>query len=139
MKTPREILLARHETAEPKLDALREHVLAELRKPRRENSSWRDRCAGSLRSLFHVPRFAWTGLAAAWFVIIALHFATRDSAPGQAVALAQSRPSAETLQAVREQKRLLAELTDRVEKPEGHTPRVVPRRRSERRLEFNLA
>jgi hypothetical protein len=135
MKTPREILLARHQAAEPKLDALREQVLATINEPVREKSSWFERFAEGSRNLIRIPRFAWGGLAAAWLVVIALHFAARDSAPKQSVAFAQNRPAA-TLQAVREQKRLLAELTGLIETPERETPRFLPRPRSERRNEL---
>ena len=135
MKTPREILLARHKVAGPKLDTLREQVLATINEPVRENSSWLERFADHSRNVFRVPRFAWGGLAATWLVIIALHFAARDSAPKQPIALAQNRLPAQTLQAVREQKRLLAELTGLAEMPEAQTPRFVPRPRSERRHE----
>ncbi|HWN96895.1 MAG TPA: hypothetical protein VNT99_17840 [Methylomirabilota bacterium] len=132
MKTPREILLARHQAVQPKLDALRKQVLATLIQPADEQRSLAHSFIESCYNCFRVPRFAWGGFAAAWLVILALHFAARDAAPEQSLALTQARP-AETLQAVREQKRLLAELTGLLETPERETPRFVPRPRSERR------
>jgi hypothetical protein len=136
MKTHREVLLARHQTVEPKLDTLREQVIATLNEPLHEQPSWFERLVDESRNLFRVPRFAWSGLAAAWLVVVALHFAARDSAPRQPVVYAQKQPPAETLQAVREQKRLLAELTGLVEKPESEPPRIVPRPRTERQYEL---
>jgi hypothetical protein len=137
MKTAREALLARHQAVEPELDALRGQVLATLNEPLHERSSWFKRIAQGSRDLIRIPRFAWSGLAAAWLVILGLNFAARDSAPEQTIAARQSRPT-ETLQAVREQKRLLAELTGLVEEPSHETPRFVPRPRSERRHELTL-
>jgi hypothetical protein len=136
MKTPREVLLARHKAAEPKLDALREQVLATINEPVREKTPWFGRLTDCVRNCLRIPRFVWGGLAAAWLIIVALHLAARDSAPKQSVAFAQSRPAAETLQAVREQKRLLAELAGLIEKPESEPPRIVPRPRTERRQEL---
>jgi hypothetical protein len=138
MKTPREVLLTRHKAAEPKLDALRERALATLSGPTEERSAVRQ-FIELCRNCFHVPQFAWGGLAAAWLVIIALNFAARDSASRQPVAFTQNRPPVETLQAVREQKRLLAELTGLGEKPESETRRFVPRPRSEQRHEIIMA
>ena len=138
MKTPRDILLARHRSADPKLDAVRERALATLSEPTEERTPI-PQFIESCRNCFHIPRFAWSGLAAAWLTIIALNFAARDSAPKQPVTFAQKRPPNETLQAVREQKRLLAELTGLGEKRESEIPRFVPRPRSERRREIIMA
>ena len=139
MKTPREILLARHQAAQPRLDALREQTLAAPTGPAQEERSAFRHFMESCRNCFRVPRFAWSGLAAAWLVIIGLHFAARDSAPKRPVAFTQNRQPAETLQAVREQKRLLAELTGLGENFEIETPRFVPRPRSERQHEIIVA
>ena len=40
MKTPREILLARHRAAEPRLDAIRQAVVGELNGQDAEPQSW---------------------------------------------------------------------------------------------------
>lgn len=139
MKTPCEVLLARHQTAEPKLDRLREHVLATLSDSADEKRSAVRRCASFCRTFFRVPRLAWGGLAAAWLLIIALHLAARDTAQKQPPALAQHQRSADTLQAVREQKRLWAELTGFDEGREAAQPRPVPRPRTERKHELSMA
>ena len=138
MKTPREVLLARHKAAERKLDSVRDQVLTTLTTPAEKKRTVAGHFLESCRNCFRVPRFAWGGLAAAWLVIVALNLAARDAAPGQPTAFAQKRQPAETLQAVREQKRLLAELTGLIEKPEIEPPRFVPRPRSERRHEVTM-
>lgn len=80
------------------------------------------------------PRLAWSALAFAWGVIIVLNFATPEtSAPGSALATATPPATPETLQALREQKRLLfTELGGGNLPPDAETPRFIPRPRSER-------
>src|SRR5213593_3004431 len=70
---------------------------------------------------------AWAGLAAAWVLILALNAATRE--PVQ-VATAQSTPPArEVLMALKERRRLLAELAARPVEVEQQKP-LVPGPRS---------
>lgn len=138
MKTPREILLTRHQAVEPKLDALREQALSTLTEPADEKRSLVRQFIEPCRNYFHVPRLAWSGLAAGWLVIIALNVTSRDPAQKQPVALAKHNRSAETLQAVREQKRLWVELTGFGEGRDAELPRFVPRPRSERRHELMM-
>jgi hypothetical protein len=52
----------------------------------------------------------WSPLAAAWLVIFALHHATRDPAP--LVSAQSTPPSPQLVLALREQRRLFAELTE---------------------------
>ena len=156
MKTPREILFARHLPTEPKLDAVRRAALASASgtgalasrseagapacSPASEGAcETRDR-RGRLphylmaaREFFLRPRLAWGALAVAWLVIVALNFATPEtSAPGSALATATSPASPETLQALREQKRLFTELVGGAQAHDAETPRFIPRPRSER-------
>ena len=71
---------------------------------------------------------AWAGLAAAWVLILALNAATRE--PVQ-VATAQSTPPArEVLMALKERRRLLAELAGPPVQVEPQKP-LAPRPRSE--------
>lgn len=71
MKTPREILFARHQAMTPKLDEIRREVAAAI--GGREPSSsfgqtlWRE--------LFWPVRHVWVGLGAAWVVVLALNLA----------------------------------------------------------------
>ena len=80
------------------------------------------------------PRLAWSALAVAWLVIIALNFATPEtSTPGSALATVTPPATPETLQALREQKRLLfTELGGGTLPHDAETPRFIPRPRSER-------
>jgi len=56
-------------------------------------------------------RIAWAGLAGAWLMILAMNFAAQDNSP--ATVQSASLPTPEKLQALKQQKRLLAELVDR--------------------------
>ena len=64
-----------------------------------------------LSTLIRPQRAAWSSLAAVWLVILALNIATRDS--DSAATQTASLPTPETLQALKTQKSLLAELIDR--------------------------
>jgi hypothetical protein len=79
---------------------------------------------------------AWGGLAAAWLVIIALNFASRETATSTAAPPPMAKTSPETLQALREQKRLFAELVGSAAARDADVPRFVPRPRSERKPEL---
>jgi len=157
MKTPREMLLARHQAAQPKLDAVRQRALTALpsdsgagvppalvlwpsrlktHQPGRPVDRWQPRrlphYLEAARELFLRPRLAWSALAVAWLVIIALNFATPEtSAPGSALATATPPASPETLQALREQKRLFTELVGGTLPHDAEPPRFVPRPRGE--------
>jgi len=78
MKTPKEIILESHRAAEPRLDRLREAVLAaELGRP-----ASRPNFAAALAQklwleLIWPSRRAWAGLAAVWVVLAVVHFATQ--------------------------------------------------------------
>jgi hypothetical protein len=129
MKTPREILLARHQAAEPKLDAVRQRTIAGIeREPHERSVPWFQ----SIREFFRVPRVAWGGLAAAWLVIITLNHASRETNSTRTAPSQEAKRSPETLLALREQKRFFAELVGVAsEKLDAEAPRFVPRPRSE--------
>ena len=158
MKTPREILLARHQAAQPKLDEARRAALTSLpsdsgagvppasvlwpsrlknHQPGRPVDRWQPRrlphYLEAAREFLLRPRLAWSALAFAWLVILALNFATPEtSAPGSALATATPPATPETLQALREQKRLFTELVGGTLPHDAETPRFIPRPRSER-------
>ena len=133
MKTPREILLARHQATEAKLAALRRDVLENL-SPKQNRCG--ERVTGfflNCRELFRLPRWAWSGLGAAWLVIVGLNIAARETAATPPVPAIVAKRSSDTLQALSEQKRLFAELVGlRSESADAEAPRFVPRPRSER-------
>jgi hypothetical protein len=84
MKTPRDILLVRHQTAAPKLDAIRREVLAEKVTPARAGGSgalaavWLNWPVVLWRELIWPSRRIWTGLAAIWILIFIFNFSQRD-------------------------------------------------------------
>ena len=88
-----------------------------------------------VRSLLARPqRVAWAGLIAAWIVIGTLHFATRE-APN---IIATNRPAStvtpETLQALKQQRLLFAELVGRTFPNNFERPKITnPGPRSQRR------
>ena len=82
MKTPREILLARHKAVEPKLDDVRQSAVAAVYDRR---SSPSPTVVAILKTLWHelvLPsRRIWTGLATVWILIVIANVAMRDHAP----------------------------------------------------------
>jgi hypothetical protein len=118
MKTPREILFERHQSAQPNLDVLRRKALAEC-----PETTAPPEMSGRPRpwfSLSRVPiklwqeliwpcRRIWGGLAAVWFVLLMLNL-SMDERP--AVAIKTSTLTPEVLMALREQRELLAQLLD---------------------------
>ncbi len=112
MKTPRELLLARHATVQPRLDALRREVVAGyVSTPATDNALAQ---AGFLArlwvELFWSCRRRWLGLAAAWAIVLAFNLAGREASSPPLVSARQTRPGAELRLALGEQRRLLAEL-----------------------------
>jgi hypothetical protein len=138
MKTLREILLNRHEQANVKLDALREHVLAtecarqETRNPELET---RNSLALTLwRELVWPCRRTWAGLAAIWLLLAA--FNLTHSERQQIAAVKSTLPPAEMRLVFQEQQQVLAELlgpTPAAAPPAEPPRRPDPQPRSERR------
>lgn len=140
MKTPREILLARHRAAEPKLDQIRADTLAqlatrpELKRPREQKFEARE-IFPSLRLAFgfvRVLRPNVVGLGGVWLVILLFKLATPASSSGNFVRTPISPLAMQS--ALAEQQRLLAELNEDVEsKIRKATPKTdATRPRSER-------
>lgn len=115
MKTPRELLLARHADARPRLDALRAAVLAELLSPRPSAPS------SSLRvtlweQLVVACRPAWMALGAAWVLILVLN--TTSSATTERPVVATASPRSPEVEAMlTAQRQLWVELTSPTEPP----------------------
>jgi hypothetical protein len=123
MKTPREILLRQHQAASPKLDAIRDEVVAGIaRAPAREPVSWRE-VARSLR--WHLA-----ALGAAWVVVMLLNI---DHSPSTVAMIAPGKiPAPQQIWAsLREHRRLLREYSDA---PAVENV-IVPGRRSEIELQ----
>ncbi len=112
MKTPREILLARHQTAVPKLDAVRRETIAGLNHQGTKAPSgvlvlvsW---CLGGSNKLWQelvLPsRRIWSGLATVWILILAVNFAQREPVA------AGKFSTAPAMMSFREQQRWMNEL-----------------------------
>jgi len=138
MKTPREILLARHRAAGPKLDALRREVVVGLnRQDAKEPSfpaflvAWFLGGSNKLwRELVWPCRRTWSALAAVWVLLALINFSQRDNS---SPALAKSAPSAGMLLTFRDQQKILNELfADRTVPAEAVRPRIyAPKPRTE--------
>jgi hypothetical protein len=112
MKTPREILVARHESATPKLDAIRHKTVDRLSLAPTGGEGRGERAAFRfLQSLWHelfLPsRRIWAGLATVWILILAANISLRDHTP---TAMAKST-APEMVPSLQQQEQLLTELT----------------------------
>jgi hypothetical protein len=143
MKTPQEILFARHESAAPKLDTIRREVVVRLnRQDTKAQSgainlvSW---CLGGANKLWLeliLPsRRIWTGLAAIWIFIFIFNLSQRD--PSERMARKSPTPSPEMILTFPQQERLLAELIGPNEPPAAAPQQpYLPQPRSEGRVEI---
>ena len=117
MKTPREILLARHRAAAPKLDAIRREVVEVAADVNRRKQSVRELTfAATLANAIRLPfrelvwpcRRTWASLAVVWIAIFVFNVSQRDKS--ELAARKLPPPSAEAIMAWQQQERLLAEL-----------------------------
>ena len=132
MKTPREILFARHRAAEEKLDALREETVSAVgdqRLRQSQSTAVTDYRYNFWREIFSFRPQALAGLVVVWLVIFAFRFATPDQPR-----LAETKSSAapHVIAEVRQQKRLFAELVGEPLSSEAKPSKALtPRPRSE--------
>ncbi|MDD5139413.1 MAG: hypothetical protein PHY43_04020 [Verrucomicrobiales bacterium] len=135
MKTPRNILFARHQAAAPKLDALRREVVAELNNQGAKTQSLLTSFA-PLRlcvlnniwlELVWPCRRIWTGLAAVWLLILTINLAQHEPSP------AGKMTAAPAMMSFREQQRWMNELfADRAPTVEAEPPKTFsPKPRTE--------
>ena len=135
MKTPREVLLNRHRSIEPKLDTIRQKVLnnrvgAESRITDTEVPATSGRFAG-LFELLRPFRFNLAGLGFAWLLIVAFRVTTPETS--NPVVAKTAAPSADMLAALQEKRRLYAELIGQSPVQNAEPPKpTVPKPRSER-------
>lgn len=117
MKTPRDILLERHQTAAPKLDAIRREVVKVAADVNRRKQTVREltfaaTLANAIRlsflELVWPCRRTWTALAAVWVLIFIFNVSQRDKSELAARKLPPPSPGA--VMAWQQQERLLAEL-----------------------------
>jgi hypothetical protein len=135
MKTPRDLLLARHHAAAPKLDAVRRAVMAELNNQGTKEQSLPAAfvssflgCSSNLwQELIFPSRRIWSGLAAVWVLILAVNFAQHE--PASAV-----KVSAAPMMSLREQQRWMNELfAERAPVADAAPPKIFsPKPRTEK-------
>jgi hypothetical protein len=134
MKTPREILLARHQPATPKLDAIRESTVAAVydrRKPQRNitiifENIWRE--------LIFPLRPVWAGLAAVWILILAANLSLNSHSE---IKMAKSSSERDMAQNVHQQEQLLTELIGPAETSVAEPQKTyMPRPSSQRPFEI---
>ena len=117
MKTPRELLLERHQATTPKLDAIRREVVEVAADVNRRKQSVRELTVAatlaktirlSFLELVWPCRRTWAALAAVWMALFIFNVSQRDQA--ELAARKLPPPSPEAIMAWRQQERLLAEL-----------------------------
>jgi len=140
MKTPKEILFARHRPAEAKLDVIRKEVVAAVGDGRAPKpSADMNQPVGVvifLRDLFRWKPQAWAAFAGIWILIFALKLSTRD---GAQVVAQKSSVSQEVIAELREQRLFFAELIGTRDARDAEPPKSnTTRPRSELRYETTL-
>ena len=136
MKTPREILFERHRSAEPKLDAIRQTLLARSR--RREEAGAQAASpirllttAASFRELLLSVRWHLAGMSAALAVAALLNMDPSHT-PAQTTGKHSTSSPRQILTALRENRRQLLELIGPPITEPAPAPRtLVPQRRGE--------
>jgi hypothetical protein len=117
MKTPRDILFARHQAAASKLDAIRREVVEVAADVNRRKQPVRElifaaTLANAIRlsflELVWPCRRTWTALTAVWVLIFIFNVSQRDKS--ELAARKLPPPSPEAIMAWRQQEKLLAEL-----------------------------
>jgi len=113
MKTPREVILERHQSAEAKLAGIREEDLAAaVRQSRSGSSDESDGVFFALRfwqEALWPYRRVWLGLAAVWILIAAVKFSTTETRTANYTA---QRPNQAVLTALHDQRRLMDQLLE---------------------------
>ncbi len=134
MKTPREVLFARHHDAQARLDALRQEVLADLPEvpvPTPLHAGDQSEIRWSFRAFLRPFRWHLSGLSAAWLLVVVLNSEPK-SPMVPTLALQGTPPPRQLLMAFREHRRQLWEL---LQPPVAPTPTVphafAPPRRSD--------
>ena len=141
MKTPREILLERHQTARPKLDEIREKVVWEGRRAAVPKSRVADTATLpvlSWREFIFSLRWHLAGMGAAWLLILLLNLNVGPSTTLVSVVPAAKIPPPQIILAsLRENRRELLQLLQPAESREVRPPKLFPR--SERHEEILTA
>jgi len=127
MKTPRQLLLERHRSAETKLDTIRHALVAGLGSHRGLKSS-EDR--PSMRMLLRSLRWHLAGMSAVWLFVVLLNLEHSSFVPS--IAEQKAASPRQLLLALRENRRQVLELTDPGVTESAPAPAaVVPSRRTQ--------
>jgi hypothetical protein len=127
MKTLRDFLFLRHQAVEPKLDALREKVVASLSNPDRVTSPDVTDDRYGLREFFISLRWHLAGMGAAWLVIVLLHLSGgRPTSLASAVPAAKIPPPQMILASLRENRRELLEMIQPAEAHDARPSQLFP-------------
>ena len=130
MKTPRELILEHHQSAEAKLKAIRAEDLAACARSAAAEASGEPQptlslaaIAGQLwQEMFWPWRRVWAGVAATWLVILGLGLAAGDMP--RTVSTKPPRPNPEALAVLQQQEQLLSQLLGREAPPRASRPRT---------------
>ncbi len=130
MKTPREVILERHQSAQTKLKVIRGEDLAACARSAAAGASVGPQAtlrlgdiAGQIwQEMFWPWRRIWAGVAATWLVILGLILAGGDMP--RAASARPLRPNPEALAVLRQQELLLSQLLGREAPPRVTRPRT---------------
>ncbi len=137
MKTPRDILLARHQSVTPKLDGIRHEAVNSQFHQRSFAAAISDFLGMLWRELILPSRRIWTGLAAIWLFLLGINFSMRDHSQAT---MAKVMPSPPMILAFRQQQQLMGELLNPTDVPVAEPKKpYAPRPGSQRRLETTTA
>ena len=138
MKTPRDILFARHQATAPKLDAIRREVVAELNSQDAKVQSWTagfvSSCLGGSNKLWQELvwpcRRIWTGLVVVWVLLFIVNLSQHDRSQ---TIIAKSSPTMEMMTMFHDQEKMLNDLlADRSLPAEAERPKIyLPKPRTE--------
>jgi hypothetical protein len=146
MKTPREILLNRHQAAETKLDQIRREAVRVATDVNRRSSPVRELTFAATafrplailwRELFLPARMTWASIAAVWVVIGIFNLAQSDKPV--TVASAPTATSQELRAASEQRRELMLELALLPTTDPAELPKSNPQPRSQRQEEFLTA
>jgi hypothetical protein len=105
MKTPRDILLEQHRSAQSKLDSIRRAALADTNEP--------TRAAVSLGDVLRSFRWHLAGMSAIWLFVLSLHANTSPASQRTASVPSEKIPSPHVMMvSLRENRRRLSEMID---------------------------
>lgn len=111
MKTPREILLGKHQRIEPKLDAMREQFLEGVASVQAEQTRRRDDDVSGWPQFIRMVRWHLAGLSAVWALIVLLRV-TSTAVESLPLAQAKAEPPRTAIALLKENRRQIMELGD---------------------------